>query len=66
MKWYKSISTCIKCGQTACHHSLYSRCGFLNSEDEGEMIKRTCSHCGYYWYERPLDYIEKEGIADLD
>lgn len=50
---YSPFHPCPKCGQSACFvatkHVTFDYIG------GADMLRRTCSRCGYSWDERPLD-----------
>ncbi len=61
MKNFNKDAVCPKCGSTTIL-SKYEEGYVINKDLEGpinipETVRRICM-CRYYWFERPLDYIE--------
>lgn len=56
MEKYKRTRLCIKCGHTDNIDRYYK--GVIDGK-EIETIKKICRNCGYSWYERPLDSVDK-------
>jgi Zn ribbon nucleic-acid-binding protein len=46
---YMSMRSCIKCGVGGAEAEFQ-----VDADTQFERIKRTCTNCGYVWYEAPL------------
>lgn len=68
MNKYSNYSACVKCGAKPLwndkvsdgvvpHKTEYLAVYHIAGEYYGkEVMKRTCSRCGYTWCEKPLDF----------
>lgn len=56
LKTFNPNSGCKKCGSFNVKTSYHSYCLGVGND----VMVRTCSVCGYIWYEKPLDDENKE------
>jgi len=50
MKKYSESSICPKC-----HNNVIETKHLHIERTEHEVMERTCAHCGFSWWEEPLD-----------